>query len=134
MALVIFCVALVEAMRTRMSFSEAILGSSRRSDLRSDRKHPFRHARACPGHDGRRCGPACLSVKPFLVHPGDPTFDPTASIPFVMPGLVPAMTASRTRLGVSLDHGFQLGGGFIAEIAGIADSVEDVDVLAPRQR
>src|SRR5438105_15875195 len=33
MALVIFCVALVEAMRTRMSFSEAILSSPRRSCL-----------------------------------------------------------------------------------------------------
>jgi hypothetical protein len=42
MALVIFCVALVEAMRTRMSLSEAILRSPRRSDLRSDRKPLFR--------------------------------------------------------------------------------------------
>jgi hypothetical protein len=41
---------LVEAMRTRMSFSEAILGLSRRSDLRSDRKPLFRHARPCAGH------------------------------------------------------------------------------------
>src|SRR6202023_2214394 len=45
MALVIFCVALVEAMRTRMSFSEAILSSPRRSDLRSDRKPLFHQAR-----------------------------------------------------------------------------------------
>jgi hypothetical protein len=28
-------------------------------------------------------------VKPFLDHPGDPTFDPTANLAFVMPGLVP---------------------------------------------
>jgi hypothetical protein len=28
-------------------------------------------------------------VKPFLVHPGDPIFDPTANHLFVMPGLVP---------------------------------------------
>jgi hypothetical protein len=33
MALVIFCVALVEAMRTRMSFSEAILRSPWRPAL-----------------------------------------------------------------------------------------------------
>src|SRR6185369_7721576 len=49
MALVIFCVALVEAMRTRMSLSEAILSSPRRSDLRSDRKSLV-HARPCAGH------------------------------------------------------------------------------------
>jgi hypothetical protein len=35
--LVIFCVALVEAMRTRMSLSDAILSSPRRSDPRPDR-------------------------------------------------------------------------------------------------
>src|ERR1700732_484654 len=50
MALVIFCVALVEAMRTRMSLSEAILSSPRRSDLRSDRKPLLRHARPRAGH------------------------------------------------------------------------------------
>ena len=33
-----FCVALVEAMRLRMSFSDAILRSPRQSDARSDRK------------------------------------------------------------------------------------------------
>src|SRR5229473_6210779 len=49
MALVIFCVALVEAMRTRMSLSDAILSSPRRSDLRSDRKPLFRHARPRAG-------------------------------------------------------------------------------------
>src|SRR6202521_4014657 len=37
-------------------------------------------------------------------------------------------------LGVSLDHRLQPGGGFVAEIAGIADGVEDVDVLAAQQR
>src|SRR5882672_11716109 len=52
MALVIFCVALVEAMRTRMSFSEAILSSPRRSGpQRPDRKPLLRQAR-------RRAGPA----------------------------------------------------------------------------
>jgi hypothetical protein len=30
-------------------------------------------------------------VKPFLVHPGDPILDPTASLSFVMPGLVPGI-------------------------------------------
>src|SRR5712691_6303172 len=50
MALVIFCVALVDAMRTRMSLSEAILSSSRRSDLRSDRYPLVRHARPRAGH------------------------------------------------------------------------------------
>jgi hypothetical protein len=30
-------------------------------------------------------------VKPFLVHPGDPIFDPTANHSFVMPGLVPGI-------------------------------------------
>jgi hypothetical protein len=56
MALVIFCVALVEAMRTRMSLSEAILRSPRRSDPRSDRKPLFRHgrpARAMTAHQAK---------------------------------------------------------------------------------
>src|ERR1700730_14158607 len=44
------------------------------------------------------------------------------------------MTASSKRLGVSLDHRLQLGGGFLAEIAAVADRVENVDVLAPQQR
>jgi hypothetical protein len=30
-------------------------------------------------------------VKPFSVHPGDPIFDPTANLSFVMPGLVPGI-------------------------------------------
>jgi len=30
-------------------------------------------------------------VKPLLVHPGDPIFDPTASLSFVTPGLVPGI-------------------------------------------
>jgi hypothetical protein len=30
-------------------------------------------------------------VKPFLVYPGDPIFDPIASLSFVMPGLVPGI-------------------------------------------
>jgi hypothetical protein len=30
-------------------------------------------------------------VKPFLVHPGDPIFDPIANLSFVMPGLVPGI-------------------------------------------
>jgi hypothetical protein len=54
MALVIFCVALVEAMRTRMSFSDAILSSPRRSDPRSDRKPLFHRARQVPGHDANQ--------------------------------------------------------------------------------
>jgi hypothetical protein len=37
MALVIFCVALVEAMRTRMSLSDAILRPRRFDPLRSNR-------------------------------------------------------------------------------------------------
>src|ERR1700732_5263816 len=45
MALVIFCVALVEAMRTRMSLREAILSQSPLAE------HLFlRHARPCAGH------------------------------------------------------------------------------------
>jgi hypothetical protein len=28
---------------------------------------------------------------PFLVYPGDPIFDPIASLSFVMPGLVPGI-------------------------------------------
>jgi hypothetical protein len=32
-------------------------------------------------------------VKPFLVHPGDPIFDPIANLSFVMPGLVPGIHA-----------------------------------------
>src|SRR5215475_3398605 len=50
MALVIFCVALVEAMRTRMSLSDAILRSPRRSASGWTATRSHRHARACPGH------------------------------------------------------------------------------------
>src|SRR3981189_1004387 len=50
MALVIFCVALVEAMRTRMSFSEAILSSPWRPAFRAGREPLVRHARPCAGH------------------------------------------------------------------------------------
>src|SRR5260370_17897697 len=46
----------------------------------------------------------------------------------------PAMTALSKRLGVSLDHRLQLGGGVVAEIAGIADGAENIDVLAAKQR
>ena len=53
MALVIFCVALVEAMRTRMSLSEAILSSPRRSDPRSDRNPLFHQDRPDTGLDGK---------------------------------------------------------------------------------
>src|SRR5258708_16385936 len=93
MALVIFCVALVEAMRTRISLSEAILSPPRRSDPRSDRKPLFRHAR-----------------------------------------LVPVMTALCKRLGETLDHRLQLGGGIVREVTGVADGVEDVGVLAAQHR
>src|SRR5216684_7843062 len=99
MALVIFCVALVEAMRTRMSLSEAILSSPRRSDLRSDRKPLFRHVRPLPVMTANQ-----------------------------------ANVSSSKRLGVTLDHGLQLGGGVVAEVAGVADGIEDVDVLAAQKR
>src|SRR5450631_3074771 len=46
----------------------------------------------------------------------------------------PAMAALSERLGVTLDHRLQLGGGVVAEIAAIADGVEDIDVLAAQQR
>src|SRR5229473_1450929 len=95
MALVIFCVALVEAMRTRMSLSEAILSSPRRSDLRSDRKPPFRHARPCTGH------PRLAFIYRSKTW---------------MTGTSPAMTAFflSKRLDVTLDHALELGGGVVA--------------------
>src|SRR5215475_424005 len=58
MALVIFCVALVEAMRTRMSFSDAILRSPRRSDLQAIRPQAS-FVRARP-NAGRRHLCKCL--------------------------------------------------------------------------
>src|SRR5664279_4517194 len=95
MALVIFCVALVEAMRTRMSFSEAILSSPRRS------------------------GPQ----------------DPTASPSFVRPGGAPGHDGKSSKtLGVTLDRALQLGGRIVAEVAAVADGVEDIDVLAAQKR
>src|ERR1043165_8907061 len=54
-ALVIFCVALVEAMRTRMSFSEAILRSPRRSDRCQTASLSVRHARLYAGPDVFLC-------------------------------------------------------------------------------
>src|SRR5688500_9157932 len=50
MALVIFCVALVEAMRTRISFSEAILSSPWRPVFQPGRVPLVRQARPCAGH------------------------------------------------------------------------------------
>src|ERR1700712_3698663 len=41
---------------------------------------------------------------------------------------------SSKRLGVAFDQRLQLGGGVDAEVAAVADGVEDVDVLAARQR
>src|ERR1700738_2810274 len=41
---------------------------------------------------------------------------------------------SSKRLGVTLDHRLELGGGVVAEIAGISDGVEDINVLAAKQR
>src|SRR5437879_3732881 len=127
MALVIFCVALVEAMRTRMSLSEAILSSPRRSDLRSDRNPLFRHAQPCAGH-----ATPCLSstlkdmdaqelvsrVQFFFVCASRTSPTCTGE---------PAMTALSKCLGVTLDHALQLGGGIVAEIAGVADGIEDID-------
>src|ERR1700677_1409621 len=52
-----------------------------------------------------------------------------------MAGPVPAMTVSLCeRLGVTLNHRLELGGGVVVEIAGVADGVEDVDVLAAQKR
>src|SRR5882724_622421 len=51
-----------------------------------------------------------------------------------MAGLVPAVTTLSKRLDVTLDHALQLGGGVVAEIATVADGVENVDVLAAQQR
>src|SRR5882724_367805 len=113
MALVIFCVALVEAMRTRMSLSEAILNSPRRSDFRSDRNPLFRHARLVP------------DIHVFLTPSTRKTW---------MAGSSPAMTNLSKRLGKTLDHGLQFGGGVVAEVAGVADRVENVDMLAAQQR
>src|SRR6185312_9615167 len=53
-ALVIFCVALVEAMRTRMSLSDAILRAPRRPALQPGREPLVRHARPCAGHSRLR--------------------------------------------------------------------------------
>src|SRR5258708_28727058 len=135
MALVIFCVALVEAMRTRMSFSEAILSSPRRSDLRSDRKPLFRHARPCAGHPRLVFHPR---PKTWVHRNSFPEFRP--SIYFAQVGSTrlavtsPAMTALSKRLGVALDHSLELGGGVVAEIAGVADGDEVIVVLAAQQR
>src|SRR5260370_21127305 len=38
------------------------------------------------------------------------------------------------RLGVTIDHRLQLGGGVVVEVAGIAYGIEDIDVLAAQQR
>src|SRR3974390_723678 len=93
MALVIFCVALVEAMRTRMSFKLAIAANLPSSST------PSPHPRG-RGDQNRACARSELSK----------------------------------RLGVTLDHRLQLAGGVVREIAGLADAVEDVDILAAQER
>src|SRR5437588_10676502 len=109
MALVIFCVALVEAMRTRMSLSEAILSPPRRPD----RHDPTASLSSIKSGHKRE---ACLRANA----PGQNVNQPNGR--------------SSKRLGESLDHGLQLGGGIIAEIAGFADRVQNLDVLAAQQR
>src|ERR1700704_2997345 len=52
-----------------------------------------------------------------------------------MAGTGPAMTVSLSkRPGITLDHTLELGGGVIGKIAGVADGVEDIGVLAAKQR
>src|SRR4051794_18330730 len=109
MALVIFCVALVEAMRTRMSLSEAILSPPRRPD----RHDPTASLSSIKSGHKRE---ACLRANA----PGQNVNQPNGR--------------SSKRLGESLDHGLQLGGGIVAEIAGFADRVQNLDVLAAQQR
>src|SRR5437879_2136503 len=110
-------------MRTRMSLSEAILSSPRRPD-RHDPTASLSSIRPgiAPGidvliliHAQRRGWPGYL-VRRRASH------------------FCPAMTASSKRLGESLDHRLQLGGGIVAEIAAIADRVQNFDVLAAQQR
>src|SRR5258708_24088986 len=112
MALVIFCVALVEAMRTRMSFSEAILSLPRRSDLRSDRKPLFRHARPCAGHPRLDFLPRAKHVELVSRIPSCCLFYASRVNPTCddKPGHDGALSE---RLGVTLDHRLQLGGGIV---------------------
>src|ERR1043166_2780932 len=86
MALVIFCVALVAAMRTRMSLREAI----------SCQSPSITASLSCPA----LCRASTSSLRPL-----------------------------RERLRVALDHVLELGGEIVAEVARVADAVEQVAVL-----
>src|SRR4051795_6442576 len=113
MALVIFCVALGEAMRPRMSFSDAILSS------------PWRPAlSAWPRTPHSSCSALCRA-RLILFSPCQRTW---------MARTNPAMTNLSEGLGETFDHALQLGRGVIAEIAAVADVIQDVDVLPAQQR
>src|SRR5947208_11253797 len=98
-------------MRTRMSLSDAILSSPRRpgSAMIQSLAYPF----VMPGLVPR--------IHVFVFSPGRKSA--------WMAGSSPAMTASRKRLGVTLDHRLQLGGGIVTEVAVVANVVEYIDVL-----
>src|SRR5947209_16156176 len=106
MALVIFCVALVEAMRTRMSLREAI--SSQSPSITT-----LVRSVSCPA-----------SCRAF-----------TSSVPSTPQGVDGRDRPGHDgvslgkRLREALHHALELGGEVVAEVAGVADAVEQVGVL-----
>src|SRR5205085_6372131 len=111
-ALVIFCVALVEAMRTRMSLSEAILSSHRRSDSLIE---PQTCLSSCPAPCSASHVSLCTHAKTWTA------------------GASPRTSLCK-RLGKPLDHALQLGRRIVAEFTAVADGVEKIDILAPQHR
>src|SRR5262245_23108834 len=99
MALVIFCVALVAAMRLRRSLSEAM----------SSQIFLFiRHARPRAGHPRLGRTPRTRSGRPGQARPRRPL---------------------GKRLGIILDRGLELASGVVVEVARVADGGEDLWVL-----
>src|SRR2546423_15565708 len=105
MALVIFCVALVEAMRTRMSLSDAILRSPRRSACGWTATLSYRHARACPGHP---------RLHLHAVTRGWPGLQMRRRASRSSPAMTVFL---REALRVAFDHRLQLGSGIVREVA-----------------
>src|SRR3954466_13430394 len=122
MALVIFCVALVEARRTRMSLRLAIGLSSRHSAL----PPPLAGGGWGGGKAGRRKTGERKSKSPL---PARKTRRPPPQAGEVTNERLCVASSSGERVGVGFDDAFELGLGGAGKIAGLANVFQDVAVL-----
>src|SRR5262245_63262783 len=115
MALVIFCVALVAAMRTRMSLR---LGMCEMADSEAD--------------DRRRKGTGSSDVS-IVSYRLSGVCPPSSGSPLTTRTSCYAKVLLRESLGVFIDRGFELRRGGVVEIPAIADGLEDAWMLRAYQ-